>query len=103
MFADFLSTLREFATSKKFIATVGGILITQAAKRGLNLPPESVNQITAVVIAYIVGQGVADHGKAAAQIDAVSAAAARNEPEAMAAVTKMSGPPKDAPRISDAR
>ena len=104
MFADLLSTLKEFATSKKFIASVAGIVIAIAAKNRFPvfLPRETVEQILAVVIAYVVGQGVADHGKAAAQIAAVSAAAGQGNPEAMASVTKMSGPPENAPRIGNA-
>lgn len=56
--------------SKKFIATVAGLIITFAAKYGLNLDPITVQEILAVLIAYIIGQGIADRGKSAAIIQA---------------------------------
>jgi len=102
MFTDLLSALKEMITSKKFIAAVAGIIVTLAAKKGLDIKPDYVNPIVGMIVAYIVGQGVADHGKAAAHISAVSEAAARGNPEAIAAVKKMSGPTKDAPGIGAA-
>jgi uncharacterized membrane protein (DUF441 family) len=50
-------------TSKKALATIAGILVTFAAKRGIMIPESQVNEILAMLISYIVGQGIADAGK----------------------------------------
>lgn len=62
-----LTTLKEMLASKKAIAAVAGVILTLGAKYGLNLDPELVNQGVAIVMAYIVGQGIADIGKNAPQ------------------------------------
>lgn len=61
-------TIKEAITSKKFIAAVAGILVALAARRGLNLDPDSVQNVIYVIVAYLVGQGIADHGKEAAKV-----------------------------------
>lgn len=58
--------------SKKFIATVGGIIVSLVAKTGMNLPAEHVLGILGTVGAYVLGQGIADSGKEAAKITAAS-------------------------------
>ena len=49
-------------SSKKFTAMIIGIVATFLSTR-FNLPEEQVREIVALVIAYIIGQGVADMGK----------------------------------------
>lgn len=58
-----MDVFRQLLNSKKAIAAVAGVLIALAARVGLDLPVESTHEIIAVVVAYIVGQGLADFGK----------------------------------------
>lgn len=62
--------MKELLTSKKFIVTISAMIVAVAAKKGLNLDSELVGMLVALVVAYLVGQGAADFGKAAAQIKA---------------------------------
>ena len=79
-----MSLLKRFlsaiAGSKKAVATVGGVLFTLLAPVarhfGVEISEEQVLQVLGLVAAYVVGQGISDHGKAAAQIDAAADAAA---------------------------
>ena len=65
-------TLVEFATSKKAIAAVVGVIVTTAGTYGLELPTDALALVVSPIIAYIVGQGWADSGKPAAAIQAES-------------------------------
>ena len=72
------ATLADLLTSKKFIGALAGIIGGVLARFGFDVPLEDVRLITDLTIAYVVGQGVADHGKHAA---AVNAEAAKNAAE----------------------
>lgn len=61
--------LIEVAKSKKVAATVVSILMTLFGSK-LGLDPDSLQNIVYALIAYVVGQGVADHGKEAAKVKA---------------------------------
>ena len=61
--------------SKKFQAAVIGVIVAGIAELGLNVPPETVTTIVSPFLAYIVGQGIADHGKERAKIEKGSSAA----------------------------
>ena len=54
--------------SKKFIAAIVGVIIALVSKLGIELDTEAVALVVSPILAYIVGQGVADHGKERAQI-----------------------------------
>ena len=60
--------LVDLLTSKKFLAMVVGIIMSIATKYGLNIPEDLVNQLVALIVTYVVGQGIADSGKEAARI-----------------------------------
>lgn len=62
--------LRELLLSKKFIAAVAGVIVGLAAKKGLAWDTETVAVIISPLVAYVVGQGVADRGKEAAKVSA---------------------------------
>lgn len=66
--------------SKKFVAMLVGIAAEFAAVK-LGLPEEQLaglmTDIAAIVSAYCVGQGVADHGKEKALVEAEAAASAK--------------------------
>lgn len=81
-------TIREFVTSKKFIVAVVGVIIAIAGRHGLSLDPQTVEHVVYLFVAYLLGQGIADHGKEAAKVngtvaiattDVLSAASTRGE------------------------
>ena len=57
-------------TSKKFIVLISGLLVTLLAKFKLNIDATTVQEFVAMIIAYVIGQGIADSGKEAAKISA---------------------------------
>ena len=73
-----MSVIKSLLKSKKFIAMLTGIVasgITLAAGKLLgdseaasHLADKYAALITTTVVAYVVGQGVADHGKEAIKI-----------------------------------
>lgn len=56
-------------TSKKFLASLAGLICSFFATWGLELPTESVMAILSPIMAYVLGQGVADIGKEKAKIE----------------------------------
>ena len=62
-----MTIINELFKSKKFTAMVIGIVATFLTKR-FGLPEEQTTEIIALIIFYIVGQGVADLGKEAARV-----------------------------------
>jgi len=58
-----LNTLKEMLTSKKFIASLAGVIVAGAAKIGLDLDTEAVALIVSPIVSYILAQGWADTGK----------------------------------------
>ena len=61
--------LRDMLRSKKFLAAVAGVLVGLAGKVGLELETESLVAVLTPIVAYILGQGLADAGKEAIQIE----------------------------------
>ena len=55
--------------SKKFAVTIAGLIGTLLAKYKFNVDPQTIQYFVELVIAYLVGQGIADHGKEAAKIN----------------------------------
>ena len=66
--------LKDLLTSKKFIVMVAALVVAIASKLGLDLDKDLVNQVLAMAAAYVVGQGIADHGKEAAKVFTASSA-----------------------------
>ena len=60
-----LKALLDMVASKKAISAIAGVIVAFALKYGLELDTESVAAVISPIIAYILGQGVADFGKAA--------------------------------------
>jgi uncharacterized membrane protein (DUF441 family) len=58
-----MAVIKSLFSSKKFIAMITGVLATLIAKIGWDVPTETINQVVALVGTYVIGQGVADHGK----------------------------------------
>lgn len=62
--------LAELFASKKFLMMLTGIIVAVGAKYGLQLDADLVNLIIGLIGVFILGQGIADNGKSAAQIKA---------------------------------
>ena len=58
-----MGIFKELLSSKKAIAAAAGVLVVLAGRFGLDLPEETAVQITGIVVAYLLGQGLADVGK----------------------------------------
>jgi hypothetical protein len=69
-----IETLFSLVGSKKAVAMLAGLVITICSKYGIFIPEESLIEILSVIVAYIVGQGIADAGKEAALIGSKSSA-----------------------------
>ena len=54
-------------TSKKAQAALAGMVVAIALRLGINVDVETVLTIISPIIAYIIGQGIADAGKEAAK------------------------------------
>ncbi len=61
--------LKDMLGSKKATAMIVGLLVGLGGKYGLDLPPEELTAILSPVLAYILGQGIADVGKEKARIE----------------------------------
>lgn len=77
------TALIELLSNKKFLTAIVGAIVALAARYGLSLDDSLVALIVSLFASAIIGQGVADHGKTAAQI---TADAMRSVPRAPAAV-----------------
>ncbi len=58
-----MAVIKSLFSSKKFVAMLTGVLATLIGKIGFDVSTETINQVVALVGTYVVGQGVADHGK----------------------------------------
>ena len=63
-----LTALKELASSKKALATLAATGVSLLAKLGFDISTEELMPILAPLVAYIIGQGIADNGKSAAKI-----------------------------------
>lgn len=64
-----LDTIKGLIASKKAAAMLAGIIMSAFGKK-MGLDEQAVTSIVATIIAYLVGQGIADHGKEAAKVRA---------------------------------
>jgi len=67
-----LNMIKGLVGSKKFVVTVSALIATLLAKYKLNVDPTMIQYFVGLVIAYVIGQGIADNGKAAAQVAAIA-------------------------------
>ena len=71
MLGTLLGTIKELLDSKKFVAGISSaavaILLAWAAKKGYIIEKETADEAAKIIIgsasAYVVSQGIADHGK----------------------------------------
>ena len=71
-----MEMLKALFGSKKFMTALVSCLAGLAAKLGWQLSPDEIMAILSPALAYIVGQGVADHGKERAKVEAANQAGA---------------------------
>lgn len=74
----------RFLTSLKFWTVILGLTATGLAKHGIVLPPDMASIIAAGFGILLAAQGAADHGKAAALINAKTPAAQSPAPTVVA-------------------
>lgn len=60
-----MDTLKDMLRSKKFLALLAALIVWAVSFLGLDLEMGKVLPVLGTIAAYIVGQGVADHGKEA--------------------------------------
>ncbi len=65
--------LLDLLTSKKFLAALTAIVVYLAGHFGLHADPVVLDHIWQALLVYVGAQGIADVGKSAAQINAVTA------------------------------
>jgi len=66
------STLLDLFTSKKFLAALAAVVIYVAGRFGFDVDAAALDRIFAAFLVYVGAQGIADNGKAAAQIAAAT-------------------------------
>lgn len=66
----FKALLADVFTSKKALAALGTLLVIILQSLGLPVSDAMIEHILLVVGPYLVGQGIADHGKGAATVSA---------------------------------
>lgn len=67
-----LNAIKGLLGSKKFLLTVAGLIVAFLAKRGFNVSDEVVLAILGFFASAVLGQGIADNGKGAAQATAIA-------------------------------
>lgn len=60
-----MKTIRDLLASKKFLVAAISVVAHVAGRAGFELDQEAMLTILSPLYAYIVGQGIADHGKPA--------------------------------------
>ena len=63
------TAIADLLKSKKALTAIAGVIIAIAAKAGLDMSTDELMPILSPLMAYIVGQGIADHGKERAKIE----------------------------------
>lgn len=61
--------LKDMLGSKKAVAMIVGLIVSLVGRLGLELDPEALTAVLSPVLAYILGQGLADAGKEKARIE----------------------------------
>jgi len=70
-----MNLIRTLLASKKFVAAIGAALFVLLNETlALGITEETINDVIAVMASYIVGQGIADHGKERAVVERGGAA-----------------------------
>jgi hypothetical protein len=73
--------IKALLSQKKFIAALIAGAAWAAGRIGWNIDPAQMTAAITPLLAYIIAQGVADHGKGAAEVKAEADAAAAAPPK----------------------
>ena len=57
--------IKTMFTSKKFLAALTGVIVVILGELGLYIPEDALLPL----VAYVIGQGIADHGKERAKVE----------------------------------
>jgi hypothetical protein len=82
-----MQVIKDLFSSKKFLVFLSAAIVLLASKLGFNWDPSTVDRFLGIASAYILGQGIADHGKEAAKVNA--AAGIATSPGAVQNITKI--------------
>ena len=63
------TALADLLGSKKFLTAIAGAISAGLLRLGFEVPTEDVMAIVLPLVAVILGQGIADHGKERAKIE----------------------------------
>ena len=66
-----IAFIKTLFSSKKFIAALGSVIAAGCASQGLDIETNDIMAILSPMMVYILGQGVADHGKEKAKIESL--------------------------------
>lgn len=66
-----MDVIKGLLTSKKFVASVVGVIAWLVGKIGWDIDPAELTAMISPIIAYILGQGMADFGKEADKVNPV--------------------------------
>ena len=64
-----MNLFADLFTSKKFVAAIAGLVVAILGSNEILIDQEALTTVLAPLMAYIVGQGVADIGKERAKIE----------------------------------
>lgn len=64
--------LKSLLTSKKFLVAALACIVWGVGKLGVHLDNDALLGAVTPLWAFVIGQGIADHGKEAAKIDAAA-------------------------------
>ena len=62
------NAVKQILASKKALATIVAMLVWVIGKAGFDIDSDLLYPPIATLISYVVGQGIADHGKEAAKV-----------------------------------
>jgi len=68
------SAIKGLLASKKALAAAAGVIVTLVGKLGIQLDTDALVVLISPIVAFCIGQGIADNGKEAAKVSAATTA-----------------------------
>lgn len=63
-----LDAIKGLLSSKKALAAIAGVVVALVGKLGIDLDTDALVILITPIVAFVVGQGIADNGKEAAKV-----------------------------------
>ena len=63
-----LEAIKGILASKKALAAAAGVIVALVGKLGIQLDTDALIVLISPVVAFCIGQGIADNGKEAAKV-----------------------------------